>query len=144
MCAPAFWTVKMLFLRLSEDKYNFNLFDLANDTQIYMNIVATALYLAYIYQNDFKANELMEGSITAVFFILGDLFRSMAFRYGPGGPISALVGTEVIYQTAINAIFFDQGLSHFQYYGISAGILANIVITMGDKIFGCLMGSSKK
>ena len=49
MCAPMFWTFKMLYLRMSEDKYNFNLFDLAIDAQIYMNIIATALYFAYIY-----------------------------------------------------------------------------------------------
>lgn len=62
-----------------------------------MNIVATALYVAYISQNEFSMSELIEGSIVAIFFILGDIFRSMAFRYGPGGPINALVGTQVIY-----------------------------------------------
>ena len=93
MVAPFFWTTKMLYLRLSEERYHFNLFDLALDAQIYQNLVATMLYLAYVGQNEFKASELMEGSVVAVFFILGDVFRSMAFRYGPGGPINALVGT---------------------------------------------------
>ena len=113
MIAPFFWTTKMLYLRLSEDRYKFNLFDVAIDAQIYQNMVATMLYLAYISQNEFKANELLEGSITAVFFILGDIFRSMAFRYGPGGPINALVGTQVIYQTLLNALFFNQDLTQF-------------------------------
>ena len=58
----------------------------------------------------------------------------MAFRYGPGGPINALVGTQVIYQTLLNAIVFDQGLSHFQFYGITAGVIATIVISSGDEI----------
>jgi len=97
MIAPFFWTTKMLFLRQSEDVYKFNLFDIAIDAQIYMNVVASILYIAYVMQYEFKANELIEGSITAIFFILGDIFRSMAFRYGPGGPINALVGTQVIY-----------------------------------------------
>lgn len=35
MIAPFFWTAKCLYLRLSEDRYNFNLFDLAIDGQIY-------------------------------------------------------------------------------------------------------------
>ena len=48
MIAPFAWTTKMLYLRLSEDRYGFNLFDLSIDFQIYMNIVATGLYIAYI------------------------------------------------------------------------------------------------
>ena len=52
-------------------------------------------------------NELIEGSITGVFFVVGGLFHSMAFRYGPGGPINALVGTSCIYQTLLNALFFN-------------------------------------
>ena len=107
MIAPFFWTTKMLYLRLSEDRYNFNLFDVAIDSQIFQNAVATLLYIAYISQNEFKMHELVEGSITAVFFILGDVFRSLAFRYGPGGPINALVGTQVIYQTLLNALLFS-------------------------------------
>lgn len=35
LIAPFFWTTKMLFLRLSEDRYKFNLFDLSIDCQIY-------------------------------------------------------------------------------------------------------------
>ena len=62
----------------------------------------------------------------------------MAFRYGPGGPINALVGTQVIYQTLLNALFFDQALSSFQFYGITAGVTATIVISSGDEIFDYL------
>jgi len=69
------------------------------------------LYVAYVCQYGFLMNELIEGSITAVFFILGGILNSMAFRYGPGGPINTLVGTQCIYQTLLNALFFDQGLS---------------------------------
>ena len=58
-----------------------------------MNIAATGLYVAYIMQNEFRINEFLEGSITAVFFILGDVFRALAMRYGPGGPINALICT---------------------------------------------------
>lgn len=33
--APAFWTVKILYLRLSEEQFKFNLFDLAVDGILY-------------------------------------------------------------------------------------------------------------
>lgn len=49
MSAPFFWTTKMLYLKMAEGpKFGFNLFDLAIDAQIYMNIVATGLYIAYV------------------------------------------------------------------------------------------------
>lgn len=147
MTAPFFWTTKMLYLRLSEDRYNFNLFDLAIDSQIYQNLVASVLYVAYVAQFEFSASEFFQGSIVAVFFILGDIFRSMSFRYGPGGPINALVGTQTIYQTVLNAIFFDQPLTAFQYYGISAGIVATIIISSGDELLesmGCIAKTSNK
>lgn len=99
-----------------------------------MNIVATGLYVAYIMQNEFRVNEFVEGSIVAIFFILGDVFRSLAFRYGPGGPINALVGTQVIYQTVANALFFNQPLGAFQYYGLTAGVISTIIISAGDEI----------
>lgn len=107
MLAPAFWTVKILYLRLSEEQFKFNLFDLAVDGILFQNVVATFIYLAYVNKNGFDASELLQGSITAVFFIIGDVTRSMAFRYGPGGPINALVGTMVVYQTLVNAFYFD-------------------------------------
>lgn len=140
MIAPFAWTTKMLYLRLSEDRYGFNLFDLSIDFQIYMNIVASGLYIAYIQQNEFVLHEFIEGSIVAIFFILGDVFRSLAFRYGPGGPINALVGTQVIYQTVVNALFFNQPLGAFQYYGITAGVLATIIISAGDEMLDMCRG----
>ena len=77
----------------------------------------------------------------AVFFILGDVFRSMAFRDGPGGPINALVGTQVIYQTVVNALFFNQPLGANQYYGITAGVLATVIISTGDELLDMCKGN---
>ena len=134
----------MLYLKMAEGpKFGFNLFDLAIDAQIYMNIVATGLYIAYVSQFGFRLNEFLEGSLTAVFFILGDVFRSLAFRYGPGGPINALVGTQVVYQTLLNALLFDQSLGAFQWYGITAGIIATIIISAGDEIVDLFRGQKK-
>ena len=107
MIVPVFLTGKILYLRLSEDFYSFNLFDLAIDAQIYQYMVSTILYLIYITQNEFRVNELLEGSIAGIFLLLGDLFRCLAFRNGPGGPIAALCSTLIIYQTILNALLFD-------------------------------------
>ena len=109
-----------------------------------MNIVATGLYIAYILQDEFNGRELAEGSIVAVFFILGDVFRSMAFRDGPGGPINALVGTQVIYQTVVNALFFNQPLGANQYYGITAGVLATVIISTGDELLDMCRGKKSE
>ena len=55
------------------------------------------VYFVYLGTNEFEAHILVEGSIVALFFILGTTFMTLAFRYGPGGPINALVSTQIIY-----------------------------------------------
>ena len=67
MMAPFFWTARCLYLRLSEDRYNFNLFDLAIDSQIYQSAVSTIVYVVYLTKNDFELNILVEGSVFGVF-----------------------------------------------------------------------------
>ena len=113
MIAPFAWTVRCLYLRLSEDRYNFNVFDLTIDSQIYQNAIASILYIFYLSEADFKLNILVEGSIFAVFQITGMLCMSLAYRYGPGGPINALTSTQIMYQTVINAFLFNQTITRF-------------------------------
>ena len=93
MMAPFFWTARCLYLRLSEDRYNYNLFDLAIDSQIYQNLFATIVYVVYLTKFEFELNILVEGSVFAVFQIIGMTAMSLAYRYGPGGPINALIST---------------------------------------------------
>ena len=134
LAAPVLWTTKVFYCRLAEGRYGFNLLDVAIDSQIYMNLIATVLYVAYLQQNEFKIWEFLAGSIVAVFFILGYVFSTVAYRHGPGGPINALVGTQVVYHTIINALFFDQALSLFQIVGILTGVLSTVIISVGDEI----------
>ena len=54
-----------------------------------------------------------------------------------------MVGTQVIYQTALNALFFNQPLSTFQYYGLTVGVFATIVISAGDEIKDYLNGKEQ-
>ena len=65
------------------------------------------MYLGFILELGFDGQLLLEGSAVALLFLTGDICRNMAFRDGPGGPIIALVGTLVIYQTALNALVFE-------------------------------------
>lgn len=68
----------------------------------------------------------------------------MAIKRGPGGPCMALLTTQIIYQTSLNAILFDQGISSFEYWGMAFGIVASILITLGDSIYAKLCGKDKK
>ena len=93
MIAPFFWTARCLYLRLAEDRYKYNLFDLSIDSQIYQNLVATIVYVVYLAKFEFELNILVEGSVFAVFQIIGMTTSSLSYRYGPGGPIGAMIST---------------------------------------------------
>ena len=60
-------------------------------------MVATVVYFVYLGTNEFETNILVEGSITAIFFILGTTFFTLAIGCGPGGPVNALNSTQIIY-----------------------------------------------
>lgn len=64
------------------------------------------MYGVYLCSHDFILNEFIEGQIVGVFFLAGSVFSTVAFNTGPGGPINALIMTQILYQTTINAIFF--------------------------------------
>ena len=95
-------------------------------------------------QNEFVLSEFLQGSITGIFFITGSICQTVSLKTGPGGPINALITTQIVYQTSLNALFFDQGISNFEYGGISFGILAAITITLGDSIIDNVCGKKGK
>ena len=53
----------------------------------------TLIYVAYLSSHEFMWNEFLEGQIVGVCFMLGAFFTAMAYRSGPGGPITALIMT---------------------------------------------------
>jgi hypothetical protein len=61
----------------------------------------------------------------------------LAFVLGPGGPVLALVCTQTIYQTLINAVFFGQELTNFMIYAVVIGVASAVVISAGDDIIAC-------
>ena len=58
----------------------------------------------------------------------------MAFTFGPGGPVNAILATQSIYQILINALIFEKRLSPAQSVGVGIGLLATLAITLGDTI----------
>ena len=55
------------------------------------------MYAAFLSTHEFKWNEFIEGQLTGFFFILGCLCYMTAMQTGPGGPINALLGIQVIF-----------------------------------------------
>ena len=58
----------------------------------------------------------------------------VALKTGPGGPINALICTQIVYQTILNSVFFDQSVSIYEIGGIAFGITATLMITLGDSM----------
>ena len=46
--APFFWIIKIYFIRLTIEEKSFDLYDLAIDSQLFQNVFALMLYLAYL------------------------------------------------------------------------------------------------
>ena len=63
---------------------------------------------------------------------MGGICGTNSLQTGPGGPINALIGTQIVYQTMINAVFFGQGLSTFELIGATFGIAAALIIPLWD------------
>ena len=97
LIAPIIWTIMAYYIRVSEKHYNYDLFDLAVDAQVYQNVLATLIYLVITFREGFEGKLLLEGSLTAIFFLIGDICRTLAYKDGPGGPINALTNTSAIY-----------------------------------------------
>lgn len=107
LCGPICWTIQSYYLRLSIERKSFgSVFDLSIDTMLFQGLIQTLMYAVYMSYSVFKWNELIEGAVTGVLFFLGTIFSNLAYETGPGGPINALCCTQIIYQSAINAIFF--------------------------------------
>lgn len=75
-----------------------------------------------------------QGQFVGVFFFIGGVTSPICYETGPGGPINALVNTQIIFQTVLSALLFNQTLSPFQILGIAFGIASSIITTSFDDI----------
>ena len=92
------------------------------------------MFLIYISMVDLDFKTFVEGQITGVFFMIGGVVSPICYDTGPGGPINALVNTQIIHQTMLTALFFGQSLTLNQIIGIALGIAASLMITLCDDI----------
>ena len=83
-------------------------------------------------------SHFLEGQIVGLFFLVGSILSLKGLATGPGGPVNALNKSQILYQTGLNACFFDQGLSSYELSGIGCGLMATLMITLGDFLIGKL------
>ena len=144
LCAPFFWTFKSFYIRKAIETKVFPVYDLALDTQGYSYSVSCLVYVVFLTQHPFNWDEFIQGQITGFFFVLGALLSTNAFSTGPGGPINVLICTQVVYQTALNALFLNQNISLFQGGGIVCGFMATLIMIFGDSIAAKLCGTNSQ
>lgn len=130
--APVMWTLRTYFTRRMIEDKSYVINDLAVDAVLLQAAIQSCMFVVFVMQNEFILSDLIYGSITGLLFITGSICQTVSLKTGPGGPINALITTQIVYQTSLNALFFGQGISNFEYGGISFGILAAIIITLGD------------
>ena len=101
------------------------------------------MLIPHYLKHSYEGSSLLAGAITGVFFLTGGVMLMTAFSMGPGGPVNALVCTQIIYQTIINALFFGQGISVNELGGICFGIAATLLITLGEDCYNKCFGAKK-
>ena len=97
LTAPFIWTFKAFYIRLSLHNKLWPIFDLSIDQMFYYGIASSVLFFIYIAQNPFEWNVFIEGCLTGFFFLMGTIFTMVAYDKGPGGPVNALICTQIIY-----------------------------------------------
>ena len=135
--APLFWTTKAYFLRRSIEQKSFKTWDVGIDHMLYQSAIQTLIYVTYLGSHAFELHLFLEGLLVGVFFLLGGIFATMAFQTGPGGPINAIITTQIIYQTVINAVAFGQDVSSYELAGIASGMSSTLLICLWDNIAQC-------
>ena len=71
---------------------------MAIDREILLHMMTTCVFIVYTdVGRDLEIEALLQGSLACFFFVLGNIMRQMAYRYGPGGPIEALTSTRCIF-----------------------------------------------
>ena len=93
LSAPLLWTFKFTCARRTYERRDFRAFDLGMDSVFFANIYGFIVYAIYLAHNPFKWDEFIEGQIVGVFFLVGMVLDVMAYDYGPGGPINAILST---------------------------------------------------
>ena len=93
------WTIKCYFIRISIDEGRFvSTLDIALDCTIAQGVVFSLVLLGYIaYGHELDTYTFVMASVAGLLYTFGDLSETLAFQTGPGGPINALVSTEIIY-----------------------------------------------
>ena len=132
--APLFWTFKTYWGRKSIINKSFITRDLAIDQQLIQTSVLSLAYLVCLTQHEFTWKEFWIGQIVGLCIISGSVSGLVALKTGPGGPINALICSQIVYQTILNSVFFGQTVSIYEIGGIAFGITATLMITLGDSM----------
>ena len=71
--------------------------DLAIDLKGFQCVITMTCFAIYHIYNKFELRMFVEGQIAGFFYLIGIISGLKAFESGPGGPISAIINSQVIY-----------------------------------------------
>ena len=105
--APLFWTAKTYYTRLVIDTKAFHIWDFSVDSMLGTGLNSLVWLTFYFAFSGFEWSEFLSAQCGAFFGTIGMLCCMNALETGPGGPINAIMTTEVIYTTLILAVWFE-------------------------------------
>jgi len=100
------FAIKAIFVRLSESKYHYHVWDLAIDYQILQHIIMTVAFVWYCSSVEVTGNEYFHGAVSSVLFLVGSQLCQLAYAAGPGGPVNSIICTQTIYQITLSRFIY--------------------------------------
>ena len=108
-CGPLFWTFRSYHAKKALIDESFQEQDLAIDCNFFVGIVQCFVFLYFFstggYDHDIF-DDLLQGQIIGLCFLIGTVLYISALKIGPGGPIEALVSSNTLLQVATNVVLF--------------------------------------
>ena len=108
-CGPLFWTFRSYHAKKVLIDDSFQEQDLAIDSNFYIGVIQCLVLIYFFFTGGYDDDileDLLQGQIIGLCFLIGSVLYYSALKIGPGGPIEALVSSNTLLQVATNVILF--------------------------------------
>jgi drug/metabolite transporter (DMT)-like permease len=88
--------------------------------------------------------DFLYGQLIGVLYLIGKLTLTLAYAFGPGGPVNTLSTSQSIVQTLMDSLIMGQSLGAWGISGLCLGVFGTFVISMGNSIWRYIFGATEK
>ena len=137
---PILWTYRSYQAKKALTMYNFEPIDLALDSCFFIGLFQMIIMGAYILNSEdseepkVSMSGFLESQAVSFLFLTGTILYLSALKVGPGGPIEALIATNMIYRVVVNVADQKYSFGSYETALLVFGLIAVLCMTVGDSI----------